>query len=110
MKTHTPTQAPWYAYEPQKDTGEIIITRDCSYDNRRLVKVLPVSPDEADTIANAAHIVKCVNAHESLLSAMQGAIDALSQNKTFPADIVAAKNLLTNAMQAVGVEVKPLGR
>lgn len=32
--------------------------------------------------------------------AMQGAIDALSQNKTFPADIECAKNLLKTALAA----------
>jgi hypothetical protein len=50
---------------------------------------------------NAAFIITACNAHYELLSAMQGAIDALSQDKTFPADIVCAKNLLSRAITKV---------
>ena len=45
-------------------------------------------------------IEKLTDRRNSDRNAMQGAIDALSQNKTFPADVKAAKNLLKNALTA----------
>lgn len=53
----------------------------------------------ADEIACDA-MMKYEFRRDDLLQAMQGAIDCLSQNKTFPADIVAAKTLLSNAIKA----------
>ena len=49
--------------------------------------------------ANAEFIVRAVNSFDGLVEACKGAIAALSQNKTFPEDINAAKAFLNNALK-----------
>ena len=48
--------------------------------------------------ANAAFIARACNSHDALISALQGVVDSLSQNKTFPADVENAKRLAVNAL------------
>ena len=48
--------------------------------------------------ANAAFIARACNSHDALISALQGVVDNLSQNKTFPADVENAKRLAVNAL------------
>lgn len=76
------TALPWYAYEPQKDTGEIVITRDCSHLDTRICKVLPVSPQDEDTTANAAFIVKACNNFDDLVDALECAIPILEEKQS----------------------------
>lgn len=47
---------------------------------------------------------------ETIASRIQGALDSLSQNKVFPADIENAKRLLIDALNIAGIEAQPLSR
>jgi len=59
-------------------------------------------PLQGDKQANAA----LISAAPTMASRIQGAIDALSQNAVFPADIALAKALLIDALETAGI--KPL--
>lgn len=101
MSKHT--QGPW-VIEPDARVGSITITHT-SDGIRSHVAVLPrmTLAEEHGTIeANAALIA----AAPTMASRIQGAIDALSQNAVFPADIARAKGLLIDALETAGI--KPL--
>jgi hypothetical protein len=53
------------------------------------------------TIEHANRIVQCVNSHDALVEACRAALAALSQPATFPADIAAAKQWISDALAKV---------
>lgn len=53
---------------------------------------------------------RLISAAPTMASRMQGAIDCLSQNKVFPADIEQAIRLLTDGLNQAGIDVLPLDR
>lgn len=76
-----------------------------TYENSITAKAVKIlKTGKANTKIKAAYEMA------AMASAMQGAIDCLSQNKIFPADIAHAKSLLANAMTEAGIEEQTLGR
>lgn len=76
--SHTPT--PWSAY--QSDSGSWVIENEKDRKNRAVCETINVGVFRRPPYvqkADAAHIVKCVNAHEELLAACK----ALLQDQWF---------------------------
>jgi hypothetical protein len=54
--------------------------------------------------------IDLIAAAPTLATRIQGALDCLSQNKAFPADIEQAKYLLADALKTAGIDPLPLSR
>ena len=67
---------------------------------------LCVTAGQVEREANA----RLIAAAPTMASRIQGAIDCLSQNKLFPADIEQARFLLADAIQEAGIAALPLDR
>ena len=75
-----------------KGTGDFVADlqlKDCFYEERETCKV------------NAAHIVKCVNNHDLLVSALNAVAGALNHDDVNVADIHAAIRYAHNALDTV---------
>ena len=58
--------------------------------------------NEETAKANAAHIVKCVNAHDGLIAAIKNAVEWEKKNPLLPDEVM---HPLLNALKAAGEEV-----
>ena len=90
MSEHTPL--PWVIGVTFSDQLPIYVLMDTDGQEK----------DEAR--ANRDLISLAVHNHDGLLAACQGALAALTQNKTYPADVKVAVNYLTAAIAAAEKE------
>jgi hypothetical protein len=97
--THTPT--PWVALPTAFNEG-FTISAQPSPVLRGFTKQIAFVGDKADeeTKANAAFIVKAVNAHDELVAALKGCLDALLSSTEEDADYVEAMIRRSNAALA----------
>lgn len=85
-QTHTPT--PWIV-AARNESDNTIDIRSEEYKDRELVASVTPKPHYADNQeANAAYIVKCVNAHDELVSELRDALDELKA-KGYTPDVLA---------------------
>jgi hypothetical protein len=66
--THTPT--PW------RTAGSVIMAGDNGY------AIADIDGDNGESVIDAAHIVKCVNAHDELVAALDNALGIIHANST----------------------------
>lgn len=89
------------------------LSHDKSFWQAMLADTYGIAGEESDDALESMTVLND-KSPETLMSVVrsriQGAIDCLSQKKTFPADVVQAKALLSDAMGKIGFDVLPLNR
>ena len=90
---HTP--GPWIVAGLNVGSVNNKVVASCYKDSLESVVVRP--SDDAECLANA----RLIAAAPDMLVAIKGAIAALTQNKTYPADILAAVTFLRSAVSKV---------
>lgn len=73
--THTPTPWEFQEFEIVHEIQKGLVQSVPIYTNRIAGTLNPCSDDWDTAQANAAHIVKCVNAHEALVKALKEALE-----------------------------------
>ena len=97
---HTP--GPWHIGVRQPTSDKFIYGQN----GEEIADCDMINNFPENNLANA----RLIAAAPTMASRIQGAIDCLSQNKVFPADIEHAKSLLIDALERAGITETGLDR
>jgi len=86
--THTPTPWEFQEFEIVHEIQKGLVQSVPIYTNRIAGTLNPCSDDWDTAQANAAHIVKCVNAHEALLECLKKLVSDLQVGMALPSPTV----------------------
>ena len=101
---HTPV--PWAVSKCHQrritSSGKLICTAVLRNQNKPSPKNNAFGKDEAEALANAAHIVKCVNIHDELVEAFKSIIERSQNGSLGTSKVIDMRNIAIEALKKAG--------